>query len=129
MKLSDFDLQQLDEARLQSLPEKQKDALLVKLLEDLKEARERLKATSKTSSRPPSSDSPWLSGESNGDDNATSGSESASNPDEASGDEETGEGSDAKAAPEKKSSAEGAGRRGKIAGRRVGVSGQGGEIK
>jgi hypothetical protein len=129
MKLSDFDLQQLDEARLQSLSEKQKDALLVKLLEDLKEARERLKATSKTSSRPPSSDSPWLSGESNGDDNATSGSESASNPDEASGDEETGEGSDAKAAPEKKSSAKGAGRRGKKAGRRVGMKGHGRELK
>jgi hypothetical protein len=61
MKLSDFDLQQLNEARLLSLPGKQKDALLVKLLSDLKEARERLKASSATSSRPPSSDPPWSS--------------------------------------------------------------------
>jgi len=33
--------------------------LLVKLLSDLKEARDRLKADSRTSSRPPSSDNPW----------------------------------------------------------------------
>jgi hypothetical protein len=61
MKLSDFDLQQLSETRLLSLPAQQKDALLVKLLADLKEARERLKANSRTSSRPPSSDPPWSS--------------------------------------------------------------------
>jgi hypothetical protein len=57
--LSDFDLQQLDEQTLKELPAEQKDALLVKLLWDLQEARERLKANSQTSSRPPSSDAPW----------------------------------------------------------------------
>lgn len=59
MYLSDFDLQQFDEQKLIALPAAQKDALLVKLLWDLKEARERLKANSQTSSRPPSSDPPW----------------------------------------------------------------------
>ena len=59
MYLSDFDLQQLDEQKLMGLPAKQKDRLLVKLLWDLKEARERLKANSQTSSRPPRSDPPW----------------------------------------------------------------------
>jgi len=57
--LSDFDLQQLDEQKLTALPAEQKEALLVKLLWDLKDARERLKANSQTSSRPPSSDPPW----------------------------------------------------------------------
>ena len=36
-----------------------KDRLLGRLLGDLIEARERLKANSRTSSRPPSSDPPW----------------------------------------------------------------------
>jgi hypothetical protein len=57
--LSDFDLQQLDEQKLTALPAEQKDVLLVKLLRDLKDARERLQANSQTSSRPPSSDPPW----------------------------------------------------------------------
>jgi hypothetical protein len=38
----------------------QKEALLWKVVADLKEARERLKASSQTSSRPPSSDPRWL---------------------------------------------------------------------
>ena len=59
MYLSDFDLQQLDERKLSALPAEQKEALLVKLLWDLKDARERLKANSQTSSRPPRSDPPW----------------------------------------------------------------------
>ena len=61
MYLSDFDLQQFDERKLIALPAGQKDALLVKLLWDLKDARERLKANSQTSSRPPRSDPPWQS--------------------------------------------------------------------
>ena len=61
MYLSDFDLQQLDEQKLTALPAEQKDALLVKLQWDLKDARERLKANSQTSSRPPRSDLPWHS--------------------------------------------------------------------
>jgi hypothetical protein len=57
--LSDFDLQPLDEQKLTALPAEQKEALLVKLLWDLKDAREQLKANSQTSSRPPRSDPPW----------------------------------------------------------------------
>lgn len=41
----------------------QKDEWLRKAVADLKEARERLKADSRTSSRPPSSDAPWSSAE------------------------------------------------------------------
>jgi transposase len=70
--LSDFDLQQLDEQKLTALPAEQKDALLVKLLWDLKDARERLKADSQTSSRPPRSDPPWY-----GNDRAGGGLEAA----------------------------------------------------
>jgi hypothetical protein len=58
--LSDFDLQQLDEAKVSQWTPSQKEALLWKVLADLKEARERLKASSQTSSRPPSSDPLWL---------------------------------------------------------------------
>jgi len=59
VRLSDFDLAQLDEQTVTGLPGAQKDVLLVKLLSDLKEARDRLKSDSRTSSRPPSSDDPW----------------------------------------------------------------------
>jgi transposase len=58
--LSDFDLQQLDEAKVSQWTPLQKEALLWKVLADLKEARERLKANSQTSSRPPSSEPLWL---------------------------------------------------------------------
>lgn len=57
-KLSD--LQQLDDNRVLRLAQAQKDLLLSKLLSDLKEAHERLQSNSRTSSRPPSSDAPWL---------------------------------------------------------------------
>ena len=59
MRLSDHDLLQLTEEELLELPEDVLRRLSVKLLYDLKEARERLKQTSKNSSRPPSSDLPW----------------------------------------------------------------------
>lgn len=59
MYLSDFDLQQMDEEKLKALPAAQKEGLLVKLRWDLKDARERLKLDSQTSSRPPRSDPPW----------------------------------------------------------------------
>lgn len=61
MYLSDFDLQQLDEQKLRALPAEQKEALLVKLLWDLKDARERLKVNAQTSSRPPRREPPWHS--------------------------------------------------------------------
>ncbi len=84
MYLSDFDLQQLDEQRLTALPAKQKDGLLVKLLWDLKEARERLKANSQTSSRPPRSDPPWH-GTGSGDEEAAGDAESRAVDPEAEG--------------------------------------------
>jgi len=59
MRLSDHDLLQLTEEELLELPEEVLRRLSVKLLYDLKDARERLKQTSRNSSRPPSSDLPW----------------------------------------------------------------------
>ena len=56
MRLSDHDLLQLTEEELLELPEEILRRLSIKLLYDLKEARERLRQTSRTSSRPPSSD-------------------------------------------------------------------------
>jgi len=59
MKLSDYDLRQIDEERINSLSETAVKDLSVKLLNDLKEARERLNQNSKNSSIPPSSEAPW----------------------------------------------------------------------
>ena len=61
MKLSDSDLQQLDPTWVLGLTALRKDKLLVTLIEDLKEARERLAANSQNSSRPPRTDAPWAS--------------------------------------------------------------------
>lgn len=61
MKLSDTDLQQLDTAWALDLQPVHKDKLLVALIDDLKEARERLAANSQNSSRPPRTDAPWTS--------------------------------------------------------------------
>ncbi len=59
MDLSDHDLSQLDEEALLKLPEEVLRRLSVRLLNDLNEARERLKQNSRNSSRPPSSEAPW----------------------------------------------------------------------
>lgn len=61
MKLSDTDLKQLDKDWALGLTPLRKDKLLVTLIEDLKEARERLAANSQNSSRPPRTDAPWTS--------------------------------------------------------------------
>ena len=68
MRLSDHDLLQLTEEELLELPEEVLRRLSVKLLYDLKEARERLRQTSRNSSRPPSSDLPWDKADSNDED-------------------------------------------------------------
>jgi transposase len=68
MRLSDHDLLQLTEEDLLELPEEVLRRLSVKLLYDLKEARERLRETSQNSSRPPSSDLPWDKAGSNDED-------------------------------------------------------------
>jgi len=59
MKLSDFDLRQIDEQRINNLSETAVKNLSITLLNDLKEARERLNQNSKNSSIPPSSEAPW----------------------------------------------------------------------
>ena len=59
MHLSDHSLSQLDEAYVQTLDEGQLRGLSLRLLDDLKEARERLRQNPTNSSRPPSSRAPW----------------------------------------------------------------------
>ncbi len=63
MVLKDHDLRQLDKERIRDLKEKDPEALMnlsIRLLEDLKEARERLNQNPSNSSRPPSSQAPWF---------------------------------------------------------------------
>jgi IS1 family transposase len=59
MQLSDHSLRQIDEAYLERLGEAELRALLIKAMEDLKEARERLNQNSHNSSVPPSHEAPW----------------------------------------------------------------------
>ncbi len=59
MNISDHSLRQLDEAYVTSLDEAALRGLSLRLLADLKEARERLNQNSGNSSRPPSSQAPW----------------------------------------------------------------------
>ena len=62
MQLKDHDLRQLDADRLRQLGQRQPAALVelsVRLLDDLKEARERLNQNPDNSSVPPSSRTPW----------------------------------------------------------------------
>ena len=59
MHLSDHSLSQLDEAYVQTLDEARLRGLSLRLLDDLKEARERLRQNPTNSSRPPSSRAPW----------------------------------------------------------------------
>ena len=63
MKIKDHDLRQLNEERLQTLHEKDPAALLQlakRLLDDLKEARERLNQNPSNSSCPSGSQAPWF---------------------------------------------------------------------
>ena len=59
MHLSDHSLSQLDEAYVQTLDEGRLRGLSLRLLGDLKEARERLRQNPNNSSRPPSGRAPW----------------------------------------------------------------------
>ena len=66
MVLKDHDLRQLSEERILELREQDPDALAalsIRLLQDLKEARERLNQNPSNSSRPPSSEAPWYRGQ------------------------------------------------------------------
>ena len=59
MQLSNDDLTNLDDDDLLDLPEEALRHLSIKLLNDLKEAREYMGQNSHNSSRPPSSEDPW----------------------------------------------------------------------
>ena len=69
MKLSEYDLRQLDEERINNLTESAVKSLSITLLNDLKELWERLNQNSKNSSVPPSSTAPWDKASKCGDDN------------------------------------------------------------
>jgi len=62
MTLSDHSLRQIDEESINSLPEDAVRTLAIKLLNDLKEARERLNRNSQNSPVPPGSEAPWDKG-------------------------------------------------------------------
>jgi transposase len=62
MHLSEHSLRQLDRAYLDALDEAALRALSARLLDDLKEARDRLNQGPENSSRPPSSRAPWERG-------------------------------------------------------------------
>jgi len=68
MTLSDHSLRQIDEESIDSLSEDAVRALAIKLLNDLKEARERLNQNSQNSSVPPGSEAPWEKGSKYSDD-------------------------------------------------------------
>ena len=93
MELNDYSLRQMDENDIRKLPEAALRDLAAKLLQDLKEARERLNQNSRNSSRPPGSDAPWeniggnLENDSDDDDAAEGGGEDTE-VSEASGDAE-----------------------------------------
>lgn len=60
MIFNDHDLRQINQAYIESLDIVTLEKLASKLLEDLKEARERLNRNPNNSSRPPSSTEPWV---------------------------------------------------------------------
>jgi len=100
MHLSDHDLRQLDEARLEGLSEAQARALLGKAVADLKAARERLGQNPSNSSRPPSSRAPW---ESSSDEDTCADEDAPAATDEAAADAQDGaddEATDAGPSPE-----------------------------
>ncbi len=61
MKLSKFDLVQVDSERIEAMTPGEKDSLILKLVSDLREALDRLNQNSSNSSCPPSSEAPWQS--------------------------------------------------------------------
>ncbi|MGH8548004.1 MAG: DUF6444 domain-containing protein [Methylococcales bacterium] len=118
MYLSDHDLSQLDEEELLKLPEEVLRRVSVRLLNDLKEARERLKQNSRNSSRPPSSEAPWekerrgvdSTDEFEGTEDAESGDETPPEESDRKSKEAGGEPTDEARKPGKQPGAEGFGR-------------------
>ena len=70
MKLSDYDLRQLNEDVINSLSPDAIKNLANRLLIDLKVSRERLNQNSQNSSMPPSSEAPWDKASAHSDDDA-----------------------------------------------------------
>ena len=60
MRLTEHDLRQINYAYLESLPQGKLVEVTKTLLDDLKDARDRLNQNPQNSSRPPSSREPWL---------------------------------------------------------------------
>ena len=60
MILNDYDLQQIDEKYLSSLEKQELLEVSLRMLKDLKEAKERINQNPTNSSRPPSSREPWI---------------------------------------------------------------------
>lgn len=87
MRLTEHDLRQLDEAYLEGCNERQLREVSKRLLEDLKDARDRLNQTPANSSRPSGSMAPWERGEPSAEQQA--GSEDANV--EPRGDEDAGD--------------------------------------
>lgn len=75
MHLSDHDLRQMDEGWLEKLPEDKLRQVSARMLQDLREARDRLNQTPDNSSRPPSSRAPWEKGQTEDEAAAPDGSE------------------------------------------------------
>ncbi|MDS4018916.1 MAG: IS66 family transposase [Candidatus Competibacter sp.] len=103
MHLSDHSLRQIDDVYLQSLEVEALRGLSVRLLADLKEARDRLNQGPENSSRPPRSRAPWE----RPDDGRESDADAAAEADAAADDREPGpaEANPAEASPAKTPSA------------------------
>jgi len=122
MQLTDHDLKQIDEEYLSKLTSEQLLKLSEKLLDDLRNARDRLNQNSSNSSRPPSSEAPWSDVE-RGEVPAASGSEEEGDESqeeprskspkqvEGEGESEWEQGSVEKRKPGKQPGAKGSGRR------------------
>ncbi|MEA3411939.1 MAG: DUF6444 domain-containing protein, partial [Pseudomonadota bacterium] len=85
MLLGKNSLRQIDEAYIHSLSHDDLIKLSTKLLDDLKEARERLDQNPKNSSRPPSTQAPWVSAEESDADDAGCEEEEETGAEEAEG--------------------------------------------
>ena len=121
MLLKNHSLGQIDERYIRSLSHEDLIKLSTKLLEDLKEAREQLNQGPSNSSRPPSSQAPWESGEELEQEDEPSSDEAISGAEDAGIGEEEAEAASGKVGP---NTPEGAAKRCK-AGKQEGTPGYG----
>lgn len=99
MLLKNHSLGQIDERYIRSLSHEDLIKLSTKLLEDLKEARERLNQGPSNSSRPPSSQAPWETGEELEEEDEPSSDEAFGGEEDAGIGEEEAEAASGKAGP------------------------------